>query len=267
MRPGGRSGRRIVAAFLAIVPGLALAQDLGRESTKSDFDRALAVQGRTGQSAIEAQRRIDALDEESRDALFEYRRVVAEKAELDEESERLERYIESQKAEKARIDRQISELEVTQRSILPLMDRMLEVLEEFVSLDLPFLPEERAMRLESLRADWDRPDIPISEKYRTLISAYRVEAEYGRTFEAYQDTVGQDGSPTVVDVLRLGRVGLYSLALDGRDPRIWDDEAEAWKTLDSSHRAALGRGLSIARRQAPPELVRLPLFKPEPRDR
>ncbi len=249
MRPGGRSGRRIVAAFLAIVPGLALAQDLGRESTKSDFDRALAVQGRTGQSAIEAQRRIDALDEESRDALFEYRRVVAEKA------------------EKARIDRQISELEVTQRSILPLMDRMLEVLEEFVSLDLPFLPEERAMRLESLRADWDRPDIPISEKYRTLISAYRVEAEYGRTFEAYQDTLGQDGSPTVVDVLRLGRVGLYSLALDGRDPRIWDDEAEAWKTLDSSHRAALGRGLSIARRQAPPELVRLPLFKPEPRDR
>ena len=66
------------------------------------------------------------------------------------------------------------------------MERMINGLETFVSLDLPFLIDEREQRISTLRTLLLASDITVSEKFRRVLEAYQIEIEYGRTIEAYR---------------------------------------------------------------------------------
>jgi hypothetical protein len=224
------------------------------------LDQALELRQQASREAIEAQRVIDALDDETREALFAYRAATEEAASLEVYNTQLERLVASQAADLALLARQLDEIEVTKRRVFPFLERMLGVLEEFVALDKPFLVAERKLRLSALAEARDRADISLAEKFRRLIEAYQIEAEYGRTVSAERETVPVDGAPTTVDVLRFGRVGLYYLTLDGARAGMWNTQSNAWESLDDSYRRAIGDGLAIARREKPPELVRLPVF-------
>ena len=72
--------------------------------------------------------------------------------------------------------------------LLPLLLRMIKVLEEFVLLDAPFLKEERIARVELIKNMMDRPDVSLSDKYRHIMEAYQIEMEYGRTIKTMTDT-------------------------------------------------------------------------------
>ncbi|MGH8472935.1 MAG: DUF3450 domain-containing protein, partial [Gammaproteobacteria bacterium] len=158
---------------------------------------------------------------------------------------------------------QLADIEVTQRNITPLMLRMLEVLIRFVALDTPFLEEERTQRVEELRALMDRSDVTLAEKYRRLLEAYQVETEYGRNIEAYRGDLKGGAQTRAVDFLRFGRLGLYYLTLDRHEAGYWDQEARRWVVLASHYRNDIERGLRIARKQAAPDLLRLPISAPE----
>ena len=67
---------------------------------------------------------------------------------------------------------------------------------------------ERMDRLANLRTTMDRGDISTSEKFRLITEAYKTELEYGRTIEAYRDTIEIDGIDTSADFLRVGRIAL-----------------------------------------------------------
>ena len=101
--------------------------------------------------------------------------------------------------------RQLGEIETTSREVLPMMQKMLATLDQFVKLDVPFLLEERTNRVAQLKDMMTRADVSISEKYRRIVEAYQIEMEYGRTIEAYQGKVGDK----TVDFLRAGRVALH----------------------------------------------------------
>ena len=62
-----------------------------------------------------------------------------------------------------------------ERQITPLMLRMIDGLEEFVRLDLPFLLNERRDRIERLRTIMDRADVAVSEKFSQVLQAYQIE--------------------------------------------------------------------------------------------
>ena len=79
------------------------------------------------------------------------------------------------------IRRQIDEVTNVDRTITPLMFRMIDALEQFVGLDVPFLLSERQQRVAALRALMDRSDATPAEKYRRILEAYEIENEYGRT--------------------------------------------------------------------------------------
>lgn len=232
---------------------------------QSGLRDAVARQSDTQQAGAALQNRINALDDESSEALNEYRQAMSQVADLDAYNLQLERLVATQKVELADFERRFQDIEITKRQILPLILRMLDVLEEFVKVDMPFLPNERALRIAQLRELMARPDVPTSEKYRRVTEAYQIELEYGHTIEGYEGEMEFDGATRTVAFLRYGRLGLYYMTLDGLSIGYWDKNQDNWVTLDNSYRQSLDRAMRIARKQLPPDLTRLPVPAPTER--
>ena len=152
---------------------------------------------------------------------------------------------------------------VTQRDFVPFMLRMVDALEKFVALDIPFLLNERNSRINLIKEMMDRPDMSLPDKYRRIMEAYQIEMEYGRTIEAYNDTVSIHDQTQTVDILRVGRLVLVYLTLDGNTSGIWDKGKKTWEPLADEYNRSIAQGLKIARRQSPPELFKLPVPAPE----
>ena len=127
-----------ILMFVAVAP----AQEQVRQ--------ALDLQSQSIEASADIQRRIDALDDETRNLLDEYRRTMAQVEDLAAYNEQLERLVATQRVELADFERKFQEIEVTKRQILPLIMRMTEVLENFVEIDIPFLERERSIRIEEL---------------------------------------------------------------------------------------------------------------------
>lgn len=220
--------------------------------------REQAEADRSGQAS---QKRIDALDDETQKLLTDYRKAIADAESYDAYATQLSRQIASQEAELAEIDRQLAEVEDTSRSITPLQEKMLATLRQFVELDVPFLAQERAARVETLEEMMDRADVSISEKYRRIVEAYQVEMDYGRTIEAYDAQLHGPGGARTASFLRIGRVALLYQTLDGRETGYWDSEARAW-TVDNQYSRAFREGVAVARKQSAPEMIIAPVPAP-----
>ena len=95
------------------------------------------------------------------------------------------------------------------------------------------------------------------------MEAYLVEVDYGRTIEAYRGELAMSGEARTVDFLRIGRVGLYYQTLDGEESGHWSARRGEFERLDDSARRPIMLGLRVARKQAPPELLSLPINVPE----
>ena len=246
----------IGSAWLLLSPGL-----LAQEAVK----KAVELQSDMQDTSAEVQRRIDALDDETRAMLNEYRQTSAQINDLQAYNEQLSKIVATQRGELADFEKQFEEIEITKRKILPLILRMIEVLGEFVDIDMPFLEKERGLRLQELKVLMDRPEVPNSEKYRRVTEAYQVELEYGHTIEAYEGEIKDESGARTVAFLRYGRLGLYYMTLDGKEIGYWDKTADNWVQLSDEYRQPLDRALRIARKQLPPDLIRLPVPYPEDR--
>lgn len=225
----------------------------------------LKTQNSSLQNSADSQKRIDALDETTRDLLNEYRSTLSQVQDLSAYNEQLDRLVATQRIEIADYERQFQEIEVTKRRILPLIVRMIEVLEEFVDIDIPYLETERDMRIAELKKLMTRPEVPTSEKYRRVTEAYQIELEYGHTIEAYEGEMEFKNETRTVAFLRFGRLGLYYMTLDGQEIGYWDNRLDDWAVLDDEFRQPLDRAIRIARKQLPPDLIRLPIPAPENR--
>ena len=232
-------------------------------SSADSLDRAFGEQQRIQNDAVRSQQRIDDLDDESRQMLDEYRAIQAELANLERYNHQMQRLVSAQTREVADLEQQGRELDDTRRLVLPLMLDMLDALEAFIAADQPFLPDERRLRLQGLRELLDDPAADLAEKYRRLLEAYRIEADYAYHIEAYTGELRLNGQPITVDYLRLGRTGLYWISLDGRRAGVWDARHDRWHSLDAADLGDIEQALRVARKQAPPELLRLPLPTPE----
>jgi PAS domain-containing protein len=136
---------------------------------------------------------------------------------------------------------------------------MITGLEQFVSLDVPFLLEERKERVESLRAMMERADVTSSEKFRRVLEAYQVEVEYGRTIEAYPAMLEVAGKEREVDFLRVGRLELIYITKDGKMAGIWEKDGKKFIDLPDTNISQINQALRIARKQLAPDMLTLPI--------
>ncbi|KGJ92470.1 DUF3450 domain-containing protein [Thalassotalea sp. ND16A] len=224
-----------------------------------DLTEVVKAGTQINQSATQSQQRIDQYNIDIQTKLQQYKAVNKEVAGLDIYNGQMQRQINNQLAELAQLKLSQQQVAVIERQISPLMARMISTLEQFVALDVPFLPAERSKRLSDLTEMLDRADVAVSEKFRRVLEAYQVETDYGRTIEAYTGMLTVDGSERDVDFLRIGRVSLIYQTRDGAKMGLWDQPSRNWVTLPSSMRSDINKGLRIARKQLAPDLIVVPL--------
>lgn len=227
-----------------------------------DLNKAIESRLVAQQEARQSQDRIDNLADETRQLLDKYRNAIRRTDSLKAYNSQLRSSIDNQKNQLASIQRQLENIDETRRSITPLLVRMVNVLDQTISLDLPFLMEERSNRLNSIKTMMNQPDVPIPEKYRRVMEAYQIEIEYGRTIETYTQDISLDGSNQTVNILRIGRLVLAYQTLDGSSCGVWDAKAKTWRVLPDDYNHSISQGMAIARKQSPPELITMPVRMP-----
>jgi DNA repair exonuclease SbcCD ATPase subunit len=185
--------------------------------------------------------------------------LTVSKKQLTERQTTLEERVSSAKARIAAKEKELADSERLQQEISPLIHSLTVELKDFVAGDLPFLVEERATRLERLVELRDNPEVTTSEKFRKVLEALLVEAEYGNTIEVTRETIALDGKDTLVDIFRLGRVALYYQTLDQKSSGYYDVAAKAWKPLTREYTRDLTTAMEIGAKRRPAELLALPL--------
>lgn len=241
---------------LGALMALALGSNAAPLAAAGALEQSRAAVERTNAQLGESQQSIDALHDQTSELVDRYRSALSESETYEVYNRQLAEIVGSQETELASLQVQIDGIESTSRQVMPLMARMIDALAAFVAQDLPFLPHERAGRIEGLRDNMARADLSLAEKYRKILEAYQIEIDYGNSLEAYTDEF--DG--VTRRVLRVGRVALLAQSLDGRDILAWNKHRGAWQAVeDAAVRRSMALGLKMAAKQQSPELLVVPV--------
>ena len=255
--------RKVKAWLLIVSVGVVINCPGVMAGNQQKLKSAVKIQESTEKAAAASQKKIDSIADKADQMLTDYKLTMRQYDALKGYNDQVERIVQSQNEELATIDEQLLEIDTTNQGVIPLMERMVATLEQFVALDVPFLMDERNKRVAELKALLDRADVTVSEKYRRIMEAYQIEMEYGRTIEAYTAELDINGKKRSVDFLRIGRMTLMYQTLDKKETAVWDNEKRDWQLLSEEYRKPAMLGLRIARKQAPPDLIKLPVAAPE----
>ena len=250
----------LIAAIVASAALVGVASAVQANS----LEAVLKVGDQKNAAARKSQAKIDRLADETRDLLTDYKTVMKQVDGLMVYNARLQRQIDNQMKRIAEIDESIDQVTVISRQMTPLVIRMIDGLEKFVELDVPFHMDERQQRIEFLRSNLDRSDVTVAEKFRQVLEAYKIENEYGRKIDAYKGSVEIDGVERDVNFFRVGRIALLYQTTDTEISGAWDQASRSWVPLErGEYRNAIMKGLRIARKEASIDLLNLPVAAPE----
>ena len=256
-----RPSLRVLAlAALVGVGGIAVG---GSAQAVTELEDAINLRAQGIAASAQSQQRIDKLDEQTSELSAEYKATLKKLDALKVYNDGLRDLTAGQQKEMASLQRQIDNVTSINRQITPLMLRMIEALEAFVDLDVPFLPEERADRIETLNALMADPNVSPAERYRKIMEAFQIENEYGRTIEAYQSQIGEGQGAQTVDFLRVGRNVFLYRTIDQEQMKVWNQSSRQWEDLDSGYASSVNKAFNIARKLSAPDLLILPVPGPE----
>ena len=154
---------------------------------------------------------------------------------------------------------QLEDINQISHQIQPFLENQVAELKSSIDNDLPFLTTERKQRVQRLENLMTASEVSISEKYRKVMEALLVEAEYGFTIEARQDTITIAGRARLVNIFRLGRLNLFYQSLDQKECGFYNVADRAWQPLAVRYNRDIQSALAIAGKQQPAELLKLPL--------
>jgi len=252
------SSRRITAAFFAAtviaVSGSVFAQTV---------DQVLQADQRRLNLAQQSQERINTVVQGTRSLEDQYRAINKEIDGLKVYNRLMNAQVEGQMATLEDIGLSMDQVDVINRQIFPLMERMIDGLDQSVKVDVPFLMDERTERVDNLKAIMSRSDVSVAEKFRKVMEAYQIENDYGTTIEDYKQSLTLEGEGTrAFNMLRIGRIGLFFQSDDTQITGRWNNVDRRWD-IDNSARNEVRKGLRVARQLVAPELINVPVSAAE----
>jgi hypothetical protein len=152
------SSRRVSAAFLAAsllaVSGSVFAQSV---------DQILQAQDKRLDLAQQSQERVNGIVEGTRSLEDQYRSINKEIDGLKVYNRLMTAQTSGQGAVLEDIALSMDQVDVINRQIFPLMERMIDGIEQSVNLDVPFLKQERDDRIGALKDIMERSDVSVAE--------------------------------------------------------------------------------------------------------
>ena len=242
----------VAAAAAVVIAGSVFAQSV-------TVDQVLQADLRRLQLAQESQERINQVVEGTRSLADDYRAINKEIDGLKVYNRLMTAQTNGQQATLDDIALSLDQVDNINRQIFPLMERMIDGLEQSIALDVPFLMAEREERIEELKAIMERSDVSVAEKFRKVMEAYQIEMDYGTSSEWYREELNVDGAVREYNMFRVGRIGLYFQSDDTNITGWYNAETGSYELLGSEHRNEVRKGIRIARQLIAPELILLPL--------
>lgn len=235
------------------MPGAGWAQQL---------DEPIELREEANKSGQESQKRVEEIATATDSLIAEYRLTNKKIESLQIFNKQLSAVVASQNEELASLQKQIDGVEEIGRAVTPLMLKMIDSLDKFVQIDVPFLAEERKTRIDQLRVLMRRSDVADAERYRRILEAYQIETDYGRTIDAKPGSIMRDGVEVPVDFLRVGRIAYMYQTRDGAEVGVWNKATKAFEPVEG-YENWMSEGLRVAKKQSAPQLIRVPLPQPE----
>ncbi|HAU67901.1 MAG TPA: hypothetical protein DCW52_05825 [Gammaproteobacteria bacterium] len=247
-------------SVIACVAGLGFATVSLADPTDDIVNSGLS----RAKAAAASQARINQVSEATEKVISRYQQQSKLVDSLKSYNDRMRRTITAQTDAMAKLERSIEDASLIERQIVPLMMRMIEGLDAFVKADLPFQKQVRQDRVDRIRGYLTNANISAAERFRQVLQAYSFEAGYGKTLNAYTDSITVEGESLSVNVLQIGRTGLYYQTLDGAKTGHWDRASSAWQELDSSYADGVNHAIRVVQGKEPSEsLLELPIAAPE----
>ncbi len=183
---------------------------------------------------------------------------------LEARRKKLQGYSRQRRQEIIRLESGLKEMTEIGIRLEPYLDELVARIEDFRLTDLPFAGLERERRLADLRDLLSSYDADLAEKLRRVMEVLKIETGFGRGFEVSEESFNLDGVETTVRMLRLGRVGLYYLSLDGDRAGWFDRQSKSWEFLSGTGHEAVKEALRMTLKQRAFDLVRLPVAGGQP---
>lgn len=251
------SSRRLTTAFFAATV-IAISGSVFAQSV----DQVLQADQHRLNLAQQSQERINTVVESTRSLEDQYRAINKEIDGLKVYNRLMTAQVEGQLSDLEDIGLSMDQVDVINRQIFPLMERMIDGLDQSVKIDVPFLMDERTKRINDLKEIMSRSDVSVAEKFRKVMEAFQIENDYGSTIEDYKQSLTLDGATRAFNMLRVGRVGLYFQSDDTKLTGRWNNSTRAWE-IDNSARNEVRKGLRVARQLIAPELIIVPVSAAE----
>jgi len=112
--------------------------------------------------------------------------------------------IDSEQKTIEQLTRTIEESKRLTGEMTPFLAETFALITQQVEQDLPFLSQERQLRLDHLSEGLADPQLAVGEKFRRVMEVLRVETEYGVDIEVAQQSLVIDGRDLLMNQLRIG---------------------------------------------------------------
>lgn len=204
------------------------------------------------------QSQIEKIDNSTLSLLSKYKTTLKSIEGLNAFNAQQLRTIKIQEAEIAKLEESISKVNEVKIQIPGLMEEMITNLETFVLNDIPFEIDARKERIESLKKTLVDPNFADPERFRVILEAYKNEASYGNTINAWAGDL-KDGRNVIF--IRIGRLGYYYQTKDQSETKVYNNGS--WDDVSAEQAAQVRNLRKMALKQSPVNVVALPIKKAE----
>jgi hypothetical protein len=171
-------------------------------------------------------------------------------------------YVDQKAEEVSDLETQEQKLARMRMELEPYLADVVAELKDRIASDAPFLIEERSRRVAFLEKSLVDPDLNLGERLRRVLEALQVEAGYGNSVETEERELELDGEPTLVNLARIGRVGLFYTTNDRKHAGRWDRASKSWQPVSDDYLPDILRTMEIIQQKRAAKLVDLPLGPP-----
>lgn len=211
------------------------------------------------QRKLEVQKMADEWINEKEAIINEMRQIHNETQWYAFQRKKFEKYVANQRQKIKQMKEERQDLQTMQLQLEPYLEEKISQLDTFIDKDLPFQTESRKSYIQYLKESLYDPDLKLTEKLQRVIKAYQREAKYGKTIGAEVQDLDIKGNTFKANVLRIGRVKLFYMSLDGTRLGAWNKENSDWESVDNKYKRAIETTIDIANQQKTVELVTLPV--------